>query len=545
LPGEKLMSIRKKIMVLLGLALLALVTVGGIGLWQLHGAQERFQFVEDNIFPSIKLLQAAERNASDLRIMTHKHLIDIDPEQKAEDEKLIREKYDAFQEKIAQYEKGMVLDEKNRSLLEADRAIMAEYWAANQAFLEKSRAGEVVGAAINLERGTVNLAAKKLRQQLQDHIEYNYALGSEQGQKNLAAYNRAKWLEILFSLAAVVGVAMGGFLLGRTITESLAGIQRTLEQVKSSKDFTLRASTRHQDEVGKTASAFNGLLNELQQSLSGIAGMSRQVSGASAQMYETAQQISRAAQEQSEASATVAATVEQMTVSINHVGERASEAQALSQSSSQQAAAGSRTIGQTIEDIRHISAAVMQAGEAIRGLDEQSARIINVVQVIREVADQTNLLALNAAIEAARAGESGRGFAVVADEVRKLAERTASSTHEISASLDAVRESSMQAVAQMKTAETLVEGGVARADEADQAMRLIGASAADTSAMVGEITMTIREQGVASNTIATQVERIAQMTEESSAAAAQTAGTVEDMKRLAEQQTEILSQYKI
>ncbi len=539
------MSIRKKIMVLLGLALLALVTVGGIGLWQLHGAQERFQFVEDNIFPSIKLLQAAERNASDLRIMTHKHLIDIDPEQKAEDEKLIREKYDAFQEKIAQYEKGMVLDEKNRSLLEADRAIMAEYWAANQAFLEKSRAGEVVGAAINLERGTVNLAAKKLRQQLQDHIEYNYALGSEQGQKNLAAYNRAKWLEILFSLAAVVGVAMGGFLLGRTITESLAGIQRTLEQVKSSKDFTLRASTRHQDEVGKTASAFNGLLNELQQSLSGIAGMSRQVSGASAQMYETAQQISRAAQEQSEASATVAATVEQMTVSINHVGERASEAQALSQSSSQQAAAGSRTIGQTIEDIRHISAAVMQAGEAIRGLDEQSARIINVVQVIREVADQTNLLALNAAIEAARAGESGRGFAVVADEVRKLAERTASSTHEISASLDAVRESSMQAVAQMKTAETLVEGGVARADEADQAMRLIGASAADTSAMVGEITMTIREQGVASNTIATQVERIAQMTEESSAAAAQTAGTVEDMKRLAEQQTEILSQYKI
>ena len=539
------MSIRKKIMVLLGLALLALVTVGGIGLWQLHGAQARFQFVEDNIFPSIKLLQAAERNAADLRIMTHKHLIDSDPEQKTEDEKLIREKYDAFQEKIAQYEKGMALDEKNRSLLEADRAIMAEYWVANQAFLEKSRAGEVVGAAFNLERGTVNLAAKKLRQQLQDHIEYNYTLGSEQGQKNLAAYNQAKWLEIVFSLAAVVGVAVGGFLLGRTITESLAGIQRTMEQVRATKDFTLRAPTRHQDEVGKTASAFNGLLNELQQSLSGIAGMSRQVSGASAQMYETAQQISRAAQEQSEASATVAATVEQMTVSINHVGERASEAQALSQSSSQQAEAGSRTIGQTIEDIRHISAAVMQAGEAIRGLDEQSARIINVVQVIREVADQTNLLALNAAIEAARAGESGRGFAVVADEVRKLAERTASSTHEISASLDAVRESSMQAVAQMKTAETLVEGGVARADEADQAMRQMGASAADTSAMVGEITMAIKEQGVASNTIATQVERIAQMTEESSAAAAQTSGTVEDMKHLAEQQTEILSQYKI
>ncbi len=539
------MSIRKKIMVLLGLALLTLVTVGGIGLWQLHGAQARFQYVEDNVYPSLKLLQTAECDVFDLRIMIHKHLIDGDPEQKQEDEKRIDELHQDFLGKIALYEKDMISDTTDRAMLEADKADMAEYWVAAKGFMEKSRAGEVAGAAINLERGTVYLAGKKIRKQLQDHIEYNYALGTEQGQKNLAAYNRAKWLEILFSLVAVLGVAVGGFLLGRTITESLAGIQRTMEQVRASKDFTLRAPTRRQDEVGKTASAFNGLLNELQQSLSGIASMSRQVSGASAQMHESARHISRAAQEQSEASATVAATVEQMTVSINHVGERASEAQALSQSSSQQAEAGSRTIGQTIEDIRHISAAVMQAGEAIRSLDEQSARIINVVQVIREVADQTNLLALNAAIEAARAGESGRGFAVVADEVRKLAERTASSTHEISASLDAVRESSMQAVAQMKTAETLVEGGVARADEADQAMRQIGASAADTSAMVGEITMAIQEQGVASNTIATQVERIAQMTEESSAAAAQTASAVEDMKHLAEQQTEILSQYKI
>jgi methyl-accepting chemotaxis protein len=539
------MSIRNKIMLLLAAALLALVVVGGIGLWQLRGAQERFQYVEENVFPSLKLLQAAERDVFDLRIMIHKHLIDVDPEQKQEDEKRIEELHQDFLGKVALYEKDMISDATDRTMLEVDKADMADYWVAAKGFMEKSRAGEVVGAAVNLERGTVFQAGKKMRKDLQDHIEYNYVLGGEQSKKNQAAYTRAKWMEIGMSLVAIVGVALGGFLLGRAITESLSGIQGAMEQVKNRKDFTLRAPALRKDEVGKTASAFNGLLNELQQSMSGIAGMSRQVSGASAQMYETAQQISRAAQEQSEASATVAATVEQMTVSINHVGERASEAQVLSQSSSQQAEAGSRTIGQTIEDIRNISGAVMQAGEAIRGLDEQSAKIINVVQVIREVADQTNLLALNAAIEAARAGESGRGFAVVADEVRKLAERTASSTQEISASLDAVREASVQAVAQMKMAETLVEGGVARADEADQAMRQIGASAANTTTMVGEITLAIKEQGVASNTIAAQMERIAQMTEESSAAAAQTAGTVQDMKHLAEQQTEILSQYKI
>ena len=539
------MTIKLKITLLLSIALMALLVVSGVGLYQLSAAQARFEYISSNTFPSLSALQTAERALSVIRTGLRSHVSHVQQEKKQEDEKSIATAMQQFNQAMTQYESQLVADETDRGMVKQNQADMVEYRSHMEEFFNDSRSNYMSVATAMLESGALFQLSSKLDADLEKQIAYNYQLGNQQNLANRAAYTQAKYLQLVLALLVLLGTAIGGWLLIRAITRSLSDMQHTMEKVSQQRDFKLRVHSDNKDELGRTAAAFNSLLDSLQHNLRQLRSGAEDVMASSHKMSEAADDIYQAAAAQSESSSTVAATVEQMTVSVNHVAERADEAKQLSQTSSQQADAGSVTIGQTISDIRDISGAIASASEALRGLNAQSGQIVSVVQVIRDVADQTNLLALNAAIEAARAGEMGRGFAVVADEVRKLAERTATSTQEISANLQGMQQASTVAVAQMKNAEMLVEGGVSRADEADRAIQRIGEAAAGTTGMVVDISVAIKEQGMASNSIALQVERIAQMSEQANGAASLTAGSAKALREQAEQQMRIISQYQL
>ena len=131
--------------------------------------------------------------------------------------------------------------------------------------------------------------------------------------------------------------------------------------------------------------------------------------------------------------------------------------------------------------------------------------------MIETIAEQTNLLALNAAIEAARAGEYGRGFAVVADEVRKLAERTTVSTQEITEMIAHIQQGTKQAVTAMETSVAEVEQGVQLANAAGESIERIAEGSGRVIDYASHISDALKEQSVASNQVARNVETIVQM----------------------------------
>ena len=134
---------------------------------------------------------------------------------------------------------------------------------------------------------------------------------------------------------------------------------------------------------------------------------------------------------------------------------------------------------------------------------------------------------------------------MVADEVRKLAERTTQSTQEISAIVTTMVNTAIEVVPQMEAVVSQGDAGEQSAQAIRHSIREIGTGCQTAVATVGEIANAIREQGAATNNIAIQVEKIAQMSEESSAAAAESSAAALHLDTLAQNMLQIVRVYRL
>jgi len=535
------MKISAKLILLISLAFLGCLVVGGVALGQLSVLNSEIRSLSDKTIPGIEQLKTINTRFLTLQLMVNRHALSFDGDEKKQLDQRIAQTKQQLSQSLQQYKTRQAAP-SDQTFSETE-SLVTSYLTAAESILSLSR--QYQNNKAQEQMISLTEQGNRINTLLDQATAENHQQVLRSNQRATAAYQRA--LGQLIVCIAVVSaglVILGGWLFWQ-IRRGIQTAVATISRIEQSRNFTLRAEISSKDEIAHLLQAFNALISRLQESFGQFQQGFSQVTTISDQLLHAASQVADSAGIQQNSSSQMAAAVEEMTVSINHVADQAQGASERSHAAGQQAVEGQAVIAYAVTDIHAIAEAVNKAAEELHNLEGQNRTIVSVINVISGVAAQTNLLALNAAIEAARAGELGRGFAVVADEVRNLAARTAAATEEISAMINQVQDLSASAVHLMQEAVHKVAAGVSSAGDARQKMNDICSVAGDSEAMVQDISHAIREQGQATDVIAQQVENVAQQANENSRSASSCQKLAHELTAIAHGMDDVLRSYQL
>jgi methyl-accepting chemotaxis protein len=302
----------------------------------------------------------------------------------------------------------------------------------------------------------------------------------------------------------------------RSITEPVAEAL-AMAQAVSGGDLTVAVKVRGNNELGQLMQAMLGMQQHLSKVVKQVRQGSEGVATASAEIASGNNDLSSRTESQASALEETAASMEQLSATVKQNADSARQANQLAMNASTVAIKGGEVVAQVVD--------------TMKGINESSRKISDIIQVIDGIAFQTNILALNAAVEAARAGEQGRGFAVVASEVRSLAGRSAEAAKEIKTLINASVER--------------VEQGTALVDQAGTTMTEVVSSIRRATDLMGEISAASNEQSLGVSQVGEAVMQMDQVTQQNAALVEEMAAAASSLKSQAQELVQVVSVFKL
>jgi len=340
-----------------------------------------------------------------------------------------------------------------------------------------------------------------------------------------------------------------------TVSEGIAGGDLSCDVApRSENDILGHAFARMTEGLG-------GLVHNVRQSATQVASGSDQVACASEDSAKVSIQASSAIDEvtstmhemsinvqnmvkntqmQASSVSQTSASIDEMVASIQRVADSAKVLLDISSRSRDEVQSGIGTMQKTTEGLNRINGSIGSSATIISTLGERVANIGKIIEVIDDISEQTNLLALNAAIEAARAGEHGLGFAVVADEVRKLAEKSATSTKEISELISSIQSEARKAVDNMEKSTLIVNEGLTLGNDLSLALSKISNVVTEVFRFSQEIGAATNEQSRGSSQIAKATTQLNEITHEITSSVEEQAGGAQAVVRAMERMRELV-----
>ncbi len=404
-----------------------------------------------------------------------------------------------------------------KSLLADIDAKREAYRTPRAAALKRKLAGEDV--AQELERTLKPLAAsysesirnlEQRQRQLYDASLHNAEAGAARGTTML----------VVCGAAAVLLGAFFAWVISHSITGPLAQASDVARRIADG-DLSETAQTQTQAQGRDEAAVLMKALRDMQQQLakvvSGVRHSADGVATASAEIAQGNNDLSARTEQQASALEETAASMEQLSSTVRQNADNARQAKGLAVTASGVAQQGGAVVARVVD--------------TMKGINDSSAKIANIIGVIDGIAFQTNILALNAAVEAARAGEQGRGFAVVATEVRSLAGRSAEAAREIKSLIGASVER--------------VQQGTTLVSEAGTTMTEVVNAIQRVSDLVGEISAASTEQSAGVSQVGEAITQMDQATQQNAALVEQSAAAADSLRGQADQMVQAMAVFKL